>query len=101
MNRPPLAWLDGVAHSLGGAMGCSVSYTVESTVNPLVVNLRFRFGESVSGKKSLLIWNIFQKYATRNDCVPQGKTERGDKELLIAVGMKQRFGQPKNDHPLE
>jgi len=47
------------------------------------------------------VWNLFQKYAARNDCVPQGKTESSAKELVISVATKQRLGQPKTDHPLE
>lgn len=101
MTPPPLAWLDGLIHSLTGATGLQVSYTTRATVNPLVVQVRILFGERVSGTNMMLAWNLFQMYASKNDCVLQGKSANAEGVLLAEAIMKRRLGPPRDDHPLK
>lgn len=101
MLPPPLAWIASFIHSVQGAVGRKVTYEISQTVNPLVYRIRIDFPEKVSGKSMMLVWNLFQMYAAKNDCVPQGKAADGDYRLVTEVIMKQRLGRPKNKHPLE
>lgn len=101
MTPPPLAWLPGFAHSMSGAMGCSVEINLETTVNPLVYKVKARFGEALTGQQLMLVWNLFQKYAAKNDCVPQGKTSGSSKELSFLVATKRRTGPTRDEHPME
>lgn len=99
MVPPPLAWLDGLIHSLVGATGMSVSYTTKATVNPLVIRVQLNFGEKVSGINMMLAWNLFQIYAAKNDCVLQGKSSNTEGILLAEAIMKRRLGPVRNTHP--
>jgi hypothetical protein len=81
------------------ALGCSVAAEVRPTINPLVYTLRFRFGETQPGKRMLLLWNIVQMYAWKNDAVPQGRLELEGSILTVRMGMKRRLGQPKDLAP--
>lgn len=101
MTPPPLAWLDGFCHSLSGALGYSVSFDVGKTVNPLIFKIKMRLGEPLTGKQLMLVWNLFQKYAAKNECVPQGKTEGWGKELIMDVAVTRRMGPTRSEHPLE
>lgn len=82
-----------------GALGTSVSFEVNKTVNPLVYTVKFTFGEPVSGKRMMLVWNLYQQYAAKNDAVPQGKVESEGTSLTTRVIIKRRLGLPRNEHP--
>jgi hypothetical protein len=84
---------------MSGALGCQVSMTAEPTVNPLVHRVKATFSEPLSGKNLMLVWNLFQQYAAKNDVIPQGKMEGWGKELVMNVALKRRLGPPKDDHP--
>ena len=101
MTPPTLAWLQGFCHSLGGALDCSVTYGVEGTVNPLVYKVKVQFSEALNGQRLMLVWNLFQKYAAKNDVAPQGKTEGWGRELIFSVATKRRLGPARDEHPLE
>jgi hypothetical protein len=98
---PPLAWLDGFIHSIGGALGQRVIYNVESTVNPLLFRAHIKFSEKVSGKNLMLVWNLFQMYAAKNGSVPKGKASESEYSLTAEVVIKRRLGLPRKKHPLE
>lgn len=98
---PPLAWFDGFIKSIGGAIGASPQWNLTTTVNPLVFRVRIYFPERVSGRNLVLIWNLFQMYAAKNNCVPQGKSSNSDRVLSAEIVTKQRLGLPQNEHPLE
>lgn len=97
---PPLAWIPSLMHSLEGAMGHHPIYSVTPTINPLVYKLRIYFTGTVSGSTAMQVWNLFQMFAAKNDCVAQGKRGEGEDRVLFAeVVMKQRLGLPKSEHP--
>jgi hypothetical protein len=98
---PPLAWFGGFIRSIEGAIGMTVQWHLSRTVNPLVFKIRIYFPERVSGRNLMLIWNLFQMYAARNNCVPQGRSSNSDKALSAEIITKQRLGLPQNEHPLE
>lgn len=98
---PALTWIGSFVRSAVGALGSSIKFEVTSTVNPLVFRVRLIFGERISGKNLLLVWNLFQMYATRNDSVAAGKSSSNDRELLTEVIIKRRLGPVRNSHPLE
>lgn len=100
MTPPPLSWLPSYANSIGAALGCSVSYSIEETINPLIKKVVLEFGEVQTGKTKLHVWNLFQKYAHSNECLPHGKTDVGNpKRLAVSVIIKRRFGPPIDSPP--
>lgn len=99
MVPPPLAWLPSFCSSMGGALGTSVSFDLQTTVNPLVYIVKFNFGEPISGKRMMLVWNLYQQYAAKNDTVPQGKVESEGNSMTTKVAIKRRLGLPRNEHP--
>lgn len=101
LTPPPLAWLNGFIHSIVGALGSGVSFSVNKTINPLVMRIKLSFQEPVAGKNLVLVWNLFQMYASKNDCIPQGKASEGDRSLITDVVIKRRIGIPVNKHPLD
>lgn len=74
-------------------------YEARPTVNPLVYTIKFTFGEPISGKRMMLVWNLFQQYAAKNDTVPQGKVESDGPKMTTQVVIKRRLGLPRNEHP--
>jgi hypothetical protein len=82
------------------ALGCSVIAQVKNTINPLVYNIVFEFGEAQPGPRMLLLWNVVQRYAWKNDAVPEGKLELDEgRRLAVRMGVKRRLGLPKNETP--
>lgn len=98
---PPLEWISGFTNSISRAVGSTVSAKTETTVNPLVFRVRVLFSEPLSGRNMMLVWNLFQMYAVKNDSVPQGKKSGAPQELLAEVVVKRRLGPPRKDHPAE
>jgi len=83
-----------------GALDTSVNITCTPTINPLVFTVRFQFGEQISGKRMLLVWNLYQQYAAKNGAMPQGKLEREGNTLTTSIATTRRLGLPRNEHPL-
>lgn len=97
---PPLMWVPDVSDSMSRALGTACSYEVRSTVNPLMYRIVFSFGERQSGKQMLLLWNVVQQYAAKNDAAPQGKVESEDgRRLAVDIVVKRRLGPPRNEQP--
>lgn len=88
-------------NSMGMALDCTVQGEVTPSVNPLVYNVKFTFGEPLNGSRMLLVWNLLQKWATANDCQMQGRVEREGKSLTTLIGIKRRFGEPQETHPVD
>jgi hypothetical protein len=99
MFPPPLMWVPGFCASIGRALDGGVSSTLERTVNPLVYRITFDFGEELSGKRMLLVWNIFQQYAAANRSHPQGRVEREGRKLTVTVAVERRLGPPMEEDP--
>ncbi|TXH11234.1 MAG: hypothetical protein E6R04_02875 [Spirochaetes bacterium] len=97
---PPLAWLPSFANSLSGAIDSPVQVECTQSVNPLVYIVKFRFGEKVTGKRMMLVWNLYQQYAAKNDSIPQGRVETEGNTLTTTIIVKRRLGPPRNEHPL-
>lgn len=102
-HPPPLAWLDLFCSSTGTALDQPIQASVRPTVNPLVYAVYLKWASPVSNKLRNSVWNLFQIWAAKNDCVPQGKVDHGDsefnKELTVSVVVKQRLGLPKREQP--
>ncbi len=98
---PSLAWIPSFCHSLSGALDASVSAKINPTVNPLLYKIQIQFGQPLSGSSKVLIWNLFQIFAAKNDVVPQGKLDTSPTLIEVQVILKQRLGFPKNRHPLD
>jgi hypothetical protein len=93
-------WVPGVSDSMARALGTSCTYEVKSTVNPLIYTVVFTFGEKQPGKQMLLLWNVVQQYAAKNDAVPKGKVYSNDgTKLAVDVILKRRLGPPRNEAP--
>ena len=97
---PPLAWLPSYAHSMGGALGCSVTFSLRPTDTPLLYRAEFTFGDRVPGPAMMQVWNLFQMYAAHNGAHPQGRLEREGNRLTVQVAVERRFGADRDDHPV-
>lgn len=109
MVPPGLAWINSFALSTGLALDQRIATSVQSTVNPLVYTISMRWGEPISTKSALLVWNLFQKWAARNKTTPQGDV--GVEEvrtpanqslvqgLLVKVHLRERLGLPRDEWP--
>lgn len=69
------------------------------TVNPLVYKVRISFGDLLSGKQMLLVWNLFQQYAAKNEAIPQGRLEQEGSQMTSPVIIRRRLGIPRDEHP--
>ena len=96
---PPLAWIPSFSESLSRALEEGVSARVDATVNPLVYQIVLVFQRRVEDRNMMLIWNLFQKYATANKCHPYGKLEKLGFNLTIKVSLERRNGFPSNTLP--
>ncbi len=98
---PTLEWVNGFVLSITRATGVTVTSHIEKTVNPLVFRVRLRFAEPLSGKSMMLVWNLFQMYAKKNESIPQGKKPEKSLELVAEVVVKRRLGPARNENPAE
>ena len=98
---PPLEWISGFTASISRAIGSTVSARVDTTVNPLIFRVRVLFSEPLSGRNMMLVWNLFQMYAVKNDSVPHGKKAQAPQELVAEVIVKRRLGSPRSVNPAE
>lgn len=96
---PPLAWLTDYVLSLERATGVKILLGLSSTVNPLVYMVTLRWEETPSGKVALGAWNIFQTWATKNDCVTTGRSERAPGKMSFQVIIKRRLGPDREESP--
>ena len=83
---------------------------VYPTVNPLVYRVRVKWSQPVSVKNSVMVWNLFQKWAGRNGTTPSGRVQFAEdphpatgemfmRGFTVEVHIRERLGLPKNDHP--
>lgn len=85
--------------STSRALGQPINYDLRASVNPLVYTVRLRWQDPIPGKLRLGIWNLFQFWAHKNDAVPEGKVEAGDRSMFLSIGTKRRLGEDKNEVP--
>jgi len=74
-------------------------FDVRPTVNPLVYTVFISWREPLSGSIVLKVWNLMQKWLTKNDCIPNGSVDTKPLSILIHVIVKRRFGNPKDESP--
>lgn len=96
MLPPPLQWIPSVTDSMSRALGCGAVYHLKATVNPLVYTVTFEFSETQSPKMMMRLWNIIQMYAYRNEATCEGMNHKDGKKLIVAIGMRRRFGEAKD-----
>lgn len=109
MAPPGLAWLDAFSRSTGAALSQRIVTDVYSSVNPLVYSTRVYWRVPISVDQMLLVWNLFQKWAGRNQTTPSGRLDiekvilpSGEERILgfkTDVHLRERLGLPKNEHP--
>ena len=81
------------------ALGCLTFYRIHSGVNALLYTVKITFGEPPIPKNRILIWNLIQMYAYKNECVIQGKAAFLDDMLVFTIGMKRRLGTERQEDP--
>jgi len=74
-------------------------FDVKPTVNPLVYTVSIKWVEDLPGSLVLKVWNLMQRWLTKNDCVPNGQATISPTSLTINVIVKRRLGNPKNESP--
>ena len=99
MVPPPLAWLQAFCDSTGLALDQQILFEWKKSVNPLVYTVKFTWAESISGNFLLQVWNLLQKWLIKNDCIPNG-VSTSPTSITLDVGVKRRFGSPKDESPL-
>jgi hypothetical protein len=96
---PGLAWLDDFCVSTGAAIDQAVRHRVVPSVTPLIYIVHISWQLPLSAELVAKVWNLFEIWAAKNDCVTQGKIISNSIELMISVIVKRRLGPTKNDHP--
>lgn len=81
-------------------MGQELSYEVRKTVNPLVLTVNVHWTESISPNIYRGVWNLYQMWASKNECVTDGKAFHGPYSMTVTTIVKRRLGYPKDEHPL-
>lgn len=106
MTPPGLAWLTSFSLSTGAALDQPILVEVTKTVNVLVYKVTLKWEEPIDPLHGLMVWNLLQKWAARNDSVLKGPIKflkRRDRDLdrgiSVEVQIKERLGHPKNSHP--
>jgi hypothetical protein len=96
---PPLQWLPAFSESVGRAVGQDVTLRLEPTVNPLVYTLKLSWKEPLGGKIVGGVWNLFEKWAVKNDAATSGGVEVSTTGMRMSVVAKRRNGPSKNETP--
>ena len=78
-----------------------IPHTIERTVNPLVYKVSLTFEPALVPKTMMLVWNLFQKYASANESIMQGRPSMDGRRLTVDVGIRRRLGEAKNKHPID
>ena len=72
---------------------------MSKTVNPLVYSIIMEFPEPLSSSEYQGLWNMFQIWASKNDCVPYGKVRREGSSVVAEVIIKRRNGPDRKEFP--
>jgi hypothetical protein len=101
---PALAWLNAFATSTGLALDQPIVADAQSGVNVLVYKVSVKWVEPISTHHWALVWNLFQKWAAKNDATPSSNVDvrevRG-KVLGFSVNVHTRERlRSKNHHPM-
>lgn len=100
MVLPPyFAWLPGCAASMGRALGCTVTFELKATVNPLVYTIRFTCDEEQTTDVHARLWNLLQIWATQNSAHATAVTVRPGRILHAEVATKFRAPFPVQKNP--
>jgi hypothetical protein len=110
MRPPGLAWLDSFSISIGLALDQKLMVRVYSTVNPLVYTVQIDLADPIKPENGVLVWNLFQKWASANDCMPNARVKLREVAHPISrenfnwgfsteVQLRERLGHPKDEHP--
>lgn len=110
MTPPGLAWLDSFCGSTGTALDQGMLAETNSTVNQLVYKVRIKWSEPITMPQAIQVWNLFQKWAGKNQSTPSGRVEMEEvahplskqtfvKGFSTDVHLRERLGHPKNEHP--
>jgi hypothetical protein len=96
---PPLEWVLEYTASMSRAVGIPIDFDVKPTVNPLLLQVRLDWLEPMSPASTNDIWNMFQVWAAKNECVPYGKITKTPYSVTMGVIIKRRLGYGRNDNP--
>jgi hypothetical protein len=99
MTPPPLVWIHKFVASIERAVDYNVLLDLRPTVNPLQYYVSFHWPVDFDPITINMIWNMFQMWASKNDCVPNGLTVRNRDKLSVGLVIKRRLGSEKNDTP--
>lgn len=108
MTPPSLAWLTSFCSSTGAALDQRMVADTKATVNALVYTVSVSWGEQISTKSALMVWNLFQKWAAKNQTTPSGRVNFEEHQVLgetkvvgfsVDVHLRERLGHPRDGHP--
>jgi hypothetical protein len=96
--HPRLVWLNGLCASLGLALGTSVIFSVQDTVDPLKKIVFLDIGERLGKEDFNPIQRLIHSFSKVNDCVIQ-RIHKEPKRLSLEVLTKSRHGPAMNRNP--
>lgn len=97
--QPKLVWLQELCSSLGLALGTSVQFFIQDTVDPLKKTIFLDLGDSLGKADFNPIQRLVHGFAKANDCVVF-KVYKKPKQLVLEILTKRRLGPVKNNNPL-
>jgi len=98
-TQPKLVWLQQLCDSLELALGTSVRFTIQETVDPLKKIVFLDLGESLGKTDFNPIQRLVHGFAKENDCVIH-KIYKQPKQLILEIFIKTRLGPVMNKNPL-
>lgn len=104
MIPPPLAWLNSFAKSTGLALDQPMVADAQSGVNVLVYRVSVKWVEPIPKNQWMLVWNLFQKWAAKNDATPSSNVDVNEvwekiRGFTVDVHIRERL-RSKDHHPL-
>lgn len=92
-------WIPAFVGSIERAIGQNVTYKLDSTVNPLVYKIQLSWKEPTGAKIAGGVWNLFEKWVSKNDADTSGGVEIGPTGMAMHLVTKRRLGPPKDSVP--
>lgn len=98
---PKLQWVHELTSSVGLAMACQVTPSLEDHADPLKKLVVLTFADPMGKGDYQPLQRMVHGFARSNDCVVERIRRRGPKVLVLEVLIKNRLGPPARKNPLK
>ncbi len=96
--HPKLAWIGSLCSNLGLALGTSVTFSVQDTVDPIKKIVVLNIGENLGKAVFNPIQRLIHGFSKINDCVVH-RIYKDTRCLTLEVLTKTRHGPIMNNNP--